>query len=77
MEKESKKVHEHHIDSVIHDMIKESKGTCKATEVFHAMDKDGSGSLGLEEFISVCKVASHHSSHLSELAFPRMQVSLI
>ena len=45
----------HHLDSVIRDMISEKKSDNKATEIFHAMDEDGSGELDLEEFTTAYK----------------------
>lgn len=36
-------------------MIKEKKSDNQATEIFHAMDVDGSGELDLEEFTTAYK----------------------
>ena len=46
----------HHLDTVINDMIKEKKSDNKATEIFNAMDEDGSGELDLEEFTTAYKM---------------------
>mmetsp|Transcript_41855 Transcript_41855/g.87885 ORF Transcript_41855/g.87885 Transcript_41855/m.87885 type:complete len:1350 (-) Transcript_41855:170-4219(-) len=57
MEKEAKSkaskvgIHDtHHLDTVIADLIKETKGHDRAVEIFHSIDADGSGELDFEEF---------------------------
>lgn len=50
MGKTAKGVHEHHLDAIIDDMIKEGKDHDKSIEIFHSMDTNGDGKIDLQEF---------------------------